>query len=147
MFLTVAILPSPIPAFQPICSGFRAQLDDLSQQHNLITWPICARLYRTKDTANLTLPVTFDDGVRDHYVNVFRICASEISGLFFALDREETDGRFLPQDSFFNWPGLDLTGLRDAFETLNSAQRTLYSAEGGYDLISFHLRRCTDQPA
>src|SRR5574342_1272134 len=73
--------------------AFEHQLDQLSEQHTFVTWDEVRQTIQE----NEPLPVspcllTFDDGVIDHYVNVFRILKGRnLSGLFFALDRSDSD--------------------------------------------------------
>ena len=115
---------------------FEAQLDDLSRQHTFITWPdLRAALQEQKTLPASSCLLTFDDGVRDHYVNVFRIlCERKLSGLFFALERSETDGLVLAHKIHFLLAKLGLNKLRDEiWEQLNSAQRERFTeAEKGY---------------
>ena len=117
---------------------FEAQLDDLSRQHTFISWPdLRVALKEQKPLPASPCLLTFDDGVLDHYVNVFRILRERnLSGLFFVLDRSETDGLVLAHKIHFLLARLGLTGLRDAiWEKLNSAQRTRFTeAERGYQL-------------
>lgn len=117
---------------------FEAQLDDLSQQHTFITWPdLRAALQERKPLPASACLLTFDDGVLDHHVNIFRILRERnLSGLFFVLDRCETDGLILAHKIHFLLAKLGLTRLREAiWENLNSAQRERFTeAEKGYQL-------------
>jgi hypothetical protein len=74
--------------------------------------------------------LTFDDGVIDHYVNVFRVLRRrDLSGLFFALDRSESDTLVLAHKIHFLLARMGLTQLRESIlEKLNPAQRERFSA-------------------
>ena len=81
--------------------------------------------------------LTFDDGVRDHYVNVFRILhRRKLSGLFFALNRMDTDGLVLAHKIHFLLAKLGLDQLREEiWKQLKDGQRESFTAaEKGYQL-------------
>ena len=117
---------------------FEAQLDDLSQKHTFINWlDLRAALQEEKSLPASPCLLTFDDGVCDHYVNVFRILRRRnLSGLFFVLNRIDTDGLVLAHKIHFLLAKLGLDQLRDAiWEQLNSTQRERFTeAEKGYQL-------------
>jgi polysaccharide deacetylase len=117
---------------------FESQLDELAQKHAFISWlDVRAALQEEKSLPASPCLLTFDDGVRDHYVNVFRILRERnLSGLFFALDRRETDGLVLAHKIHFLLVKLGLNGLRETiWKQLNSAQRERFTeAEKGYSL-------------
>ena len=117
---------------------FESQLDDLSQKHTFISWlDLRAALQEQKPLPDSACLLTFDDSVRDHYVNVFRILRERnLSGLFFALDRGETDGLVLAHKIHFLLVKLGLNGLSETiWKQLNSAQRERFTeAEKGYSL-------------
>ncbi|MDQ3007527.1 MAG: polysaccharide deacetylase family protein, partial [Chloroflexota bacterium] len=117
---------------------FEAQLDDLSQKHAFISWlDLRAALQEEKSLPASPCLLTFDDGVRDHYVNVFKILRRRnLSGLFFVLNRIDTDGMVLAHKIHFLLAELGLNQLRHAiWEQLNSAQRQRFiEAEKGYQL-------------
>src|SRR5687768_10889913 len=117
---------------------FKAQLDDLSHQYTFVAWPaVCAALQDDKPLPNSACLLTFDDGVRDHYLNVFNILRERsLSGLFFVLARGESDGLILAHKIHFLLASLGLTGLRRAiWEKLNAAQREQFTqAENRYRL-------------
>ena len=117
---------------------FEAQLDELSRQHRLITWPDVRRaLQEGQPLPDSACLLTFDDGVRDHYINVFKILSRRnLSGLFFALDRAEDEGLTLPHKIHFLLAKLGIAGLRDAiWERLNLNQRERFTrAEQKYQL-------------
>jgi len=117
---------------------FEAQLDELSRQHRFITWPdVRTALQEDRPLPASACLLTFDDGVLDHYVNVFKILSRRnLSGLFFALDRAENEGLTLPHKIHFLLAKLGIAGLRDAiWEKLNLAQRQRFTrAEQKYQL-------------
>jgi peptidoglycan/xylan/chitin deacetylase (PgdA/CDA1 family) len=117
---------------------FESQLDDLSQKHSFISWlDLRAALQEEKSLPASRCLLTFDDGVRDHYVNVFRILHKRnLSGLFFVLDRGEMDGLVLAHKIHFLLAKLGLNGLREEiWKQLSPAQRERFTeAEKGYSL-------------
>jgi peptidoglycan/xylan/chitin deacetylase (PgdA/CDA1 family) len=105
---------------------FESQLDNLSQQHTFVTWPdVGVALQEMKPLPGSACLLTFDDGVCDHYINVFKILRKRnLSGLFFVLDRSESEGFILAHKIHFLLAKLGLVGLRDAiWEKLNPLQR------------------------
>ncbi len=106
--------------------AFEAQLDTLSRQHTFITWSdLQLALSENKPLSSSACLLTFDDGICDHYINVFKILRDRnLSGLFFVLDRFEDRGLILGHKIHFLLAKLGLPGLRGAvWEKLNSAQR------------------------
>ena len=118
--------------------AFEAQLDELSQQHTFVAWPdVRMALQGNKPLPSLACLLTFDDGVLDHYINVFKILhRRNLSGLFFALDRCENGGLVLAHKIHFLLARLGLAGLREAiWEQFDSAQRERFrKAEKRYQL-------------
>ena len=125
---------SGIPGF-PV-HEFEAQLDVLSLLHNFVTWPdVRMALQGGKPLPYSACLLTFDDGIRDHYYNAFRILrARKLSGLFFALDRSHDRGLVLGHKIHFLLAKLGLPGLyRAVWEMLNPEQRSLCTqAESRY---------------
>ena len=117
---------------------FESQLDDLSQKHTFISWlDLRAALQEEKSLPASPCLLTFDDGMRDHYVNVFRILHERnLSGLFFVLNRIDTDGLVLAHKIHFLLTKLGLIQLREElWQQLNAAQREHFTeAEKGYQL-------------
>ncbi len=117
---------------------FEMQLDYLTRHHVVITWPDL----RDGLQGHRTFPpsaclLTFDDGVRDHYLNVFPMLrARGLSGLFFALARREAEGLALAHKIHFLLAALGLEGLRQAvWARLTPAQGELFrQAERHYQL-------------
>jgi peptidoglycan/xylan/chitin deacetylase (PgdA/CDA1 family) len=118
--------------------AFESQLDELSQQHTFVTWSdVCGALQGQKTLPDSACLLTFDDGVRDHYVNVFRVLHDRgLFGLFFALDRLNTNGLTLAHKIHFLLAKLGLSELRESiWEKLDSLQRERFTqAEKGYQL-------------
>lgn len=75
-------------------ADFERQLDFLQKKYAIISWSLLAD-FLTKGAPfpkNACL-LTFDDGTKDHYENVFpRLTARGLSGLFFAIARDEGEG-------------------------------------------------------
>jgi len=115
---------------------FESQLDQLSQKHTFISWAdLRAALQGEKSLPASPCLLTFDDGVRDHYLNVFRILRRRnLSGLFFVLNRIDTGGLVLAHKIHFLLAKLGLNQLREElWEQLNDAQRQRFTAaEKGY---------------
>ena len=118
--------------------AFETQLDDLSKQHTFVTWPdVRMALQEDKSIPSSACLLTFDDGVRDHYVNVFRILRGRgLSGLFFIMDGNHRAGLVLAHKIHFLLAKLGLAGLRDAiWEELTAAQRERFmQAENKYQM-------------
>ena len=117
---------------------FEAQLDELSKQHTFVTWlDVCMALQEDKPLPGSACLLTFDDGVRDHYLNAFKILqVRNLSGLFFILDRSESKGLSLAHKIHFLLAKLGSAGLREAiWEKLNSLERERFAhAEKHYKL-------------
>lgn len=115
---------------------FEAQLDRVLKHYHPITWPDL-RQYLQNDSP---LPpaaclITFDDGVRDHYVNAFpALHRRGLSGLFFCLARQPGEGFILAHKIHFLLPRLGLAGLKAAvWARLSEQQQAVYTrAEAGY---------------
>jgi len=117
---------------------FEAQLAEMSKHHTFVTWPeVRGALQGGGPLPSSACLLTFDDGVRDHYINAFRILhARKLSGLFFVLDRSEKDGLILAHKIHFLLAKLGLTALREAiWERLNSSEREQFTlAEKKYQM-------------
>ena len=117
---------------------FESQLDDLSQKHSFISWlDLRAAFQEERSLSPSPCLLTFDDGVHDHYVNVFRILHKRnLSGLFFVLSRIDTDGLVLAHKIHFLLAKLGLNQLREEiWKQLDPAQRERFTeAEKGYQL-------------
>lgn len=117
---------------------FESQLEDLSTQHTFVAWPeVRAALDIGKPLPHSACLLTFDDGMRDHYINVFRILHDRnLSGLFFALARGPNDGLALAHKIHFLLAKLGPDETRSAIlEKLDSAQHESFAlAEKQYQL-------------
>jgi peptidoglycan/xylan/chitin deacetylase (PgdA/CDA1 family) len=117
---------------------FEAQLDELSRQHTFVTWlDVQMALQDKKPLPGSACLLTFDDGVCDHYLNAFRILHQrKLSGLFFVMDRCDSEGFILAHKIHFLLAKLGLARLRDAiWEKLSPLQREQFTkAEKRYQL-------------
>lgn len=117
-------------------SHFEAQLNHVTQHHTVISWlDLKQSLLEQKPLPPSACLLTFDDGVCDHYLNVFpALKARGASGLFFALARQPKDGLALGHKIHFLLARLSLVGLREAIRLrLNSALQEVYTqAEAQY---------------
>jgi hypothetical protein len=112
-------------------TAFEAQLDELMHHVTFITWPdLRASLLEQRLLPPNPALLTFDDGVRDHFLNVFpALHARGLSGLFFALAREPGDGHPLPLKLHFLLARLGPGGLRAAlWPRLSAGQQARYAA-------------------
>jgi peptidoglycan/xylan/chitin deacetylase (PgdA/CDA1 family) len=106
--------------------AFETQLDELSKQHTFVTWrDVRMALQEEKPLPRSACLLTFDDGIIDHYLNVFKILrARKLSGLFFILDRCENQDLVLGHKIHFLLAKLGLSRFRATiWEELNPAQR------------------------
>lgn len=117
---------------------FEAQVERAARLYEIISW----RELRDRLLARRSLPtqaclLTFDDGVCDHYWNVFPILQRHhVSGLFFALARRPNDGLILGHKLHYLLVRLGLQGLRaEIWARLDATQREHFSrAEAQYRL-------------
>jgi peptidoglycan/xylan/chitin deacetylase (PgdA/CDA1 family) len=118
--------------------AFEAQLDELSEQHTFVSWPdVSMAIQENKPLPDSSCLLTFDDGVRDHYTNVFRIFRDRnLSGLFFVLDRSDDEGLVLAHKIHFLLAKLGLSGSREEiWKKLDPAQKEKFTkAEKKYQL-------------
>ena len=109
---------------------FEAQLDELSRQHRFVTWrDVRMALQEEKPLPSSACLLTFDDGILDHYLHVFKLLRDrKLSGLFFILDRCENQGLVLGHKIHFLLAKLGLPRFRAAiWEKLNPAQREQFT--------------------
>lgn len=116
--------------------AFEAQLDALARKHTFVTWADVRKAIQ----AERSLPgspclLTFDDGVRDHFINVFRVLRDRgLSGLFFVLGRSKEDGLVLGHKIHFLLAKLGVSALQEAiWRRLEAKQRKSFmQAENHY---------------
>ena len=119
---------------------FETQLDDLSRQYQFVTWPqVQMALQGRKPLPISACLLTFDDGILDHYINVFSVLRErKLSGLFFALGRGENDGLTLAHKIHFLLAKLGLPGFRTAiWEKLDPMQRQQFAQAEKYYQLKF----------
>jgi peptidoglycan/xylan/chitin deacetylase (PgdA/CDA1 family) len=110
-------------------STFEAQLDFLSENYKLISWPRLREfLAHASPLPARACLLTFDDGVVDHYVNVYpALKRRELSGLFFALARSDGMPLTLAHKIHFLLARLGIQQLREAYlEWLEPAERLAF---------------------
>ncbi len=115
---------------------FQAQIDKLARTYEMLTWDDVTRAIETGESLppNSCL-LTFDDGVCDHYLNVYPILKERgISGLFFALAREPGDGLALGHKLHYLLAKLGLAQLRQQiWQQLDADQQKRFKqAETSY---------------
>lgn len=111
--------------------AFTAQVDQLAQQYEMVSWyNVRDALLEQKPLPERACLLTFDDGVCDHYLNVFPILAKRnIAGLFFAIARENENIVPLPHKLHYLIAKLGLQTMRDEiFQRLDESQRTTFTA-------------------
>lgn len=120
---------------------FQAQLDLVRQWYSMITWlDLRSYLLGQNSLPAKACLLTFDDGVCDHYLNVFPILQRRgLSGLFFALARSPGMGLTLAHKIHFLLARLGLTELRAAvYRRLNSLEQDAYQhAEQNYQAYGY----------
>jgi hypothetical protein len=110
-------------------SHFEAQLDYVTRHFAVMAWPdLRQHLLDGKPLPASACLLTFDDGICDHYLNVYpALRARSLSGLFFTLARQPPDGLALGHKLHFLLARLGLTGLREAvWLRLTPALREVY---------------------
>lgn len=118
--------------------AFTAQVDELARQYEMVSWKdVRGAVLGQKALPERACLLTFDDGVCDHYLNVFPILAKRnIAGLFFAIARENETVIPLPHKLHYLIAKLGLQGMRDEiWARLTETQRaTMLAAEARYRL-------------
>lgn len=122
---------------------FEAQLDALAQKHTFVSWPdVRQAIAKDKSLPNSPCLLTFDDGMRDHYLNVYRVLHRRgLSGLFFVMDRSDADGLTLGHKIHFLLARMSVQELQDAiWEKLDQAQRETFTQAASH----YRLRYASD---
>ena len=131
---------------------FAAQLDEMAQHNRMVSWPeVRAAVLEGQPLPPDATLLTFDDGMRDHYLNVFPLLkARGLSGLFFVLARPPQAGLVLGHKIHYLLAALGQDGLRAAvwqrlspdqqqrFEQAETRYRARYD---GLDLFKAVLQR------
>jgi peptidoglycan/xylan/chitin deacetylase (PgdA/CDA1 family) len=122
---------------------FEAQLDRLSRENEMVNWPaVRAHLLSQRGLPARACLLTFDDGVCDHYENVFpRLKARGLSGLFFGMARAPGAGLTLAHRLHYLLPVLGLDGLREAVRALLNADR-----QAAFEAAEVHYRGVWPDP-
>lgn len=115
---------------------FEMQLDALARKHTFVTWlDVCEAIEGDRPLPASACLLTFDDGICDHYLNVYRILRGRgLSGLFFVMDRSHTDRLTLAHKLHFLLAKMDVSALQEAlWGKLNLLQRKRFvEAENSY---------------
>ena len=115
---------------------FTSQLDELAQNHHVAGWPeVQAWLGGGPPLPARAALVTFDDGLSDHYYNVYPLLRERgLTGLFFVLARTPAAGLALGHKVHFLLAVLGQDGLRAAvWQRLSPALQAQYrQAEAHY---------------
>lgn len=117
---------------------FAAQVDQLAQRFNMVSWDdVRGALLDKEPLPERACLLTFDDGLCDHYLNVFPILKQRhIAGLFFVIARRDANALPPPFKLHFLIAKLGLDALSKAiWNCLSEKQRRTYRrAEARYRL-------------
>lgn len=108
---------------------FAAQVDRLARDYNMVSWAdVRGAVCDEKPLPERACLLTFDDGLCDHYLNVFPILKQRnLSGLFFIMARRDGNIMPLPFKLHYLIAKLGLDGTREAIWTrLTEIQRGTY---------------------
>jgi peptidoglycan/xylan/chitin deacetylase (PgdA/CDA1 family) len=111
--------------------NFCVQVDELARTYEMVSWnDVRDALLEKKSLPERACLLTFDDGVCDHYWNVFpELARRKISGLFFALARAEDASLPLPFKLHYLIARLGLENVRDEiWNQLDESQRAISRA-------------------
>lgn len=118
--------------------SFANALDSFARDYAMVSWnDVRAAMLDQKSLPERACLLTFDDGVCDHYLNVFpELSKRGMSGLFFVMARRTPDTIPLPHKLHLLIAKLGLQGMRDQIlARLTPAQRAIYdTAESKYRL-------------
>lgn len=125
---------SGIPGFPK--QQFSDQVDHLAREYRMVGWEDVRRaLTGQKALPERACLLTFDDGVCDHYLNVFpELKRRNIPGLFFVMARENDTILPFPHTLHYLIAYFGLEKLRELiWERLDGAEREIYrTAEARY---------------
>lgn len=104
---------------------FGTQVEHLAKSHAMIAWPeLQTHLRDGSPLPPDACLLTFDDGMRDHYLNVMPMLRSRgLSGLFFTIARRPEDGLVLGHKIHYLLAKLGLDTLRAEFLAQLSAEQ------------------------
>lgn len=121
--------------------AFAAQVDQLARTYNMVSWDdVRSALLDEKPLPERACLLTFDDGVSDHYLNVFPILKQRnIAGLFFTIARMNPDIVPLPHKLHYLIAKLGLDGVREAvWSRLTETQRGTYRRAEARNRLRWH---------
>ena len=143
---------------------FEAQVDEMARHNQMLTWPeVRAGVLDGRDLPPDGTLLTFDDGLCDHYLNVYPILKKRgLSGLFFGLARAPGSGLALGHKIHYLLAALGLTGLQSQLlarlsaeqqnqfrqvEARNRARFDPATPEGAIDLFKSVVQRELSAPS
>jgi peptidoglycan/xylan/chitin deacetylase (PgdA/CDA1 family) len=143
---------------------FAEQLGEMARHRQMVGWPeVRACLLEHEGLPSDATLLTFDDGVCDHYLNVYPLLKDRgLSGLFFVLARPPQAGLTLAHKIQYLLSPLAWAGLRaevygrlsgeqqDQFRRAEAHYQTQYDAatpHGALDVLKAVLQRELSEPA
>jgi peptidoglycan/xylan/chitin deacetylase (PgdA/CDA1 family) len=143
---------------------FTEQLDEMARHNHMLGWlEVRAALLEGRPLPSDATLLTFDDGMRDHYLNVYPLLkARGLSGLFFVLARPPQAGLVLGHKIHYLLAALGQDRLRaavldglspeqqDLFRHAEARYRARYdrsTPQGAIDLLKSVLQRELSVPA
>jgi peptidoglycan/xylan/chitin deacetylase (PgdA/CDA1 family) len=143
---------------------FAEQLDEMARHNCMVSWlEVRAAVLDDQPLPPDATLLTFDDGMRDHYLNVFpQLKARGLSGLFFVLAHPPIGRLVLGHKIHYLLAALGQDGLRTAvLARLSPEQQRLFhqaeahyaarfnpaTPQGALDLFKSVLQRDLSQPA
>lgn len=119
---------------------FEAQIDDLANRFEMVSWlDVRKHLLGNGSLPSQACLLTFDDGVCDHYINVYPALRKRgLSGMFFALSRRLDSRLALGHKIHFLLAKLGIERFREAtLERLDAFQQAAFErAEAKYTDLS-----------
>lgn len=120
---------------------FASQVDRLAQAYNMVSWDdVRGALLGGKPLPERACLLTFDDGLCDHYLNVFPILERRnIAGLFFIIARTDANCVPLPHKLHYLIAKLGLADVRRAiWDRLSESQRDTYLVAQAHNWLRWH---------